>query len=599
MNVDKVSFYPFILDILTDISESRFVAIDLELSGVPTKQIRHQAGKPSLQDRYAETKEAAERYQILQIGVTCVKQDVENDKYVLRPYNFDLSPIIEERGLDVERIFSFQSGACEFLLKAGFDMARPYTHGVPYLSRDESREARQKHAKRQDKSAMADIQIKPTEVESLAFLERVRTQINDWLAKRAKNSAGDSVEIMAAGAENVAEDQPVPELSRFERRLVHQLVRAEYPDFVTVSRHTYIQIVPFDKAREERIAAQRRRELEERINRQKGFRWIVEALLGSDLSKLDLREVAKSPVTGDAVFADMDEYRAQFNRACGLLRDNPRVLVGHNCFLDLVYVYRTFIGELPPTVVEFQQKLHALWPTIVDTKYMSTHNCGDINPVSSLEQIATQLSDQAEPKLELDEHHRAYEKEERFHEAGYDSFLTAQIAVRLSSKLEKAGAYIDADSQKTSGITNGMNGMNLTNDDDSALRKPAIDAKSDGNTLNPTADGFTPSVVGAKWKRVGDPTVAGTQGVNDPFQYNPHDLRHYHEDPTLEQGFAGGMPLRGSDFWRVYGNKLRVFGTEEGVCVLDSGDAQEMGSSDEDGDGMLGEGQGGVEIECP
>ncbi|KAI7343061.1 CAF1-domain-containing protein, partial [Hortaea werneckii] len=413
MNVDKVSFYPFILDILTDISESRFVAIDLELSGVPTKQIRHQAGKPSLQDRYAETKEAAERYQILQIGVTCVKQDVENGKYVLRPYNFDLSPIIQERGLDVERIFSFQSGACEFLLKAGFDMARPYTHGVPYLSRDESREARQKHAKRQDKSAMADIQIKPTEVESLAFLERVRTQINDWLAKRAKNSAGDSVEIIAAGAENVAEDQPVPELSRFERRLVHQLVRAEYPDFVTISRHTYIQIVPFDKAREERIAVQRRRELEERINRQKGFRWIVEALLGSDLSKIDLREVAKSPVTGDAVFADMDEYRAQFNRACGLLRGNPRVLVGHNCFLDLVYVYRTFIGELPPTVVEFQQKLHALWPTIVDTKYMSTHNCGDINPVSSLEQIATQLSDQAEPKLELDEHHRAYEKEER------------------------------------------------------------------------------------------------------------------------------------------------------------------------------------------
>ncbi|KAI7505337.1 CAF1-domain-containing protein [Hortaea werneckii] len=596
MNVDKVSLYPFILDILTDISESRFVAIDLELSGVPTKQIRHQAGKPSLQERYAETKEAAERYQILQIGVTCVQQDAENGKYVLRPYNFDLSPIIEERGLDVERIFSFQSGACEFLLKAGFDMARPYTHGVPYLSRDESREARQKHAKRQDKSAMADIQIKPTEVESLAFLERVRTQINDWISKRARNSAGDSVEILAAGAETVAEDQPVPELSRFERRLIHQLVRAEYPDFVTVSRHTCIQIVPFDKAREERIAAQRRRELEERINRQKGFRWIIEALLGSDLSRLDLREVAKSPVTGEAVFADMDEYRAQFNRACGLLRGNPRVLVGHNCFLDLVYVYRTFIGELPPTVVEFQQKLHALWPTIVDTKYMSTHNCGDINPVSSLEQIATQLGDQVEPKLELDKHHRAYEKEERFHEAGYDSYLTAQIAVRLSSKLEKAGAYIDADSQKTSGITNGLNGLKLTNNE-SASWKTAGDANT--NALNPTADGFTPSVVGAKWKRVGDPTVAGTQGANDPFQYRPHDLRHHQEDPTLEQSFPGGMPLRGSDFWRVYGNKLRVFGTEEGVCVLDSGDARETGSSDEDGDGMVGEGQGGVEIECP
>lgn len=28
------------------------------------------------------------------------------------------------------------------------------------------------------------------------------------------------------------------------------------------------------------------------------------------------------------------------------------------------------------------------------------------------------------------------------------------------------------------------------------------------------------------------------------------------------------MPPFGSDFWAVYGNKLRVYGTEEGVCKL-------------------------------
>ena len=30
------------------------------------------------------------------------------------------------------------------------------------------------------------------------------------------------------------------------------------------------------------------------------------------------------------------------------------------------------------------------------------------------------------------------------------------------------------------------------------------------------------------------------------------------------------MPRFDSDFWKVYGNKLRVFGTQEGVCILDS-----------------------------
>ena len=146
MEVDKLSFYPLLIDILTDISEAHFVAIDLELSGVPSKQSGSGdgSGKPTLQQRYLETKEAAERYQILQFGLTCVKQDVENGKYVLKPYNFDLNPLIDQRGLDIERIFSFQSGAVEFLLKVGFSMSKPFHAGVPYLSRKEAKEAREK-----------------------------------------------------------------------------------------------------------------------------------------------------------------------------------------------------------------------------------------------------------------------------------------------------------------------------------------------------------------------------------------------------------------------------------------------------------------------
>ena len=57
MEVDKVSFYPLLLDLLTDISEAHFVSFDLELSGVPTKKVKNGSGRPSLQERYVETKE--------------------------------------------------------------------------------------------------------------------------------------------------------------------------------------------------------------------------------------------------------------------------------------------------------------------------------------------------------------------------------------------------------------------------------------------------------------------------------------------------------------------------------------------------------------
>ena len=638
MEVTKTSFYPLLLDILTDISESHFVALDLELSGVPSKGLRHgdARGRPSLQQRYVETKEAAERYQILQIGLTCVTENVENGKYVCKPYNFELSPVVDTSGLDVERIFSYQSGAAEFLLRVGFDMAKPFTIGVPYLSRAETKEARAKFAKRQDKNAIADMQIKPTDTEALALLDRVRNEISTWLTGPASASQ-DYINIgpTSASGEIITDAGPPGELSRFEKRLVHQLVRAEYPELITISKRGFIQIVRFDKEREDRIAADRKAESDAKIAQQKGFRWIIEALLGSNISGLDLKLCASDAVTGEAIFADLQEYNAQFNRAQALMRGCPRVLVGHNCFLDLVYVYRTFIGELPETVVEFQTKLHKLWPTIIDTKYMATHNCGDINPMSSLEQIAKQLEEyqlaQGKQLDTLDELHTKYKDVEVFHEAGFDSFLTAQVAVRLSSKLEKEDAYVEvlddkavsddekagqggvqlgqpdatgvgqvvektkglisaamnmlspngADSESANRHTNGTANLSTNDNHDQApvnlMDEDTGSTASSPSKLSAQANSFVPSAVGGKWKRRGDPTVPAINSSNDPFEYKPGDLKHRHKITELEtKGIEGGMPRFGTDFWRVYGNKLRVFGTEEGVCVLKGGETDEM-----------------------
>lgn len=592
MEVDKFSFYPLLPDILTDISEAHFVAIDLELSGVPSKQIGGGGGtgKPTLQQRYLETKEAAERYQILQIGLTCVKQDLEGGKYVLKPYNFDLNPLIEQRGLDIERIFSFQSGAVEFLLGVGFDMSRPFHAGVPYLSRKESKEARDKHAKRMDKSTIADIQVKPTETESLQFLQRVRDEIQAWLAS-ADPETGGYLNI-AGGAQIIGPDgdlHPPPDLTRFEKRLVHQLVRAEFPTLVTLSKRGFIQIIRYDMEREDRILADRRKELEERISRQKGFRWVVEALHGGDISRIDLRECAKNSATGEPLAFHVDEFRPQYHRAQSLLRNNPKRIVGHNCFLDLVYIYRTFVGKLPDTVEEFQRKLHKLWPNVVDTKYMSTHNCGDINPVSSLEQIADQLSQQEKPVIELDPAHQKYKDAEALHEAGYDSYLTAQIAIRLSAKLEQEDEYHSLNEPNgpdaVESVTDATNGLKLT---ETALVQHTYHAEL-GTSPPEDANGFIPSIEGAQWKRKGDPTLAPAS-PDDPFAYNPKDLKHRFRYSDADKTVPGGMPRFSSDFWRTYGNKLRVFGTQEAVCVLDE-NAVEF---DEEESGEVG--QGGVEV---
>ncbi|KAI4766933.1 CAF1-domain-containing protein [Aureobasidium sp. EXF-3400] len=442
MDIDKHSFPSRLLDVLEAIAEAHFVSFDLELSGVPVKgQAKEKPGKPSLQERYLETKKAAEQYQILQIGLTCVKDDVLQSAYVCKPFNFNLSPVIEER-LDVDRTFSFHSGAAEFLLGVGFKFDLPFTSGVPYLSRDEAQLAEERAAARNDKSSFTDIEIKPEDVQALEFLKRVRSEVDGWL-----KTGQPSAHSVVIGPVDTNQDSN-PELNRFERRLVHQIIRAEYPNLVTIPNKGLVRVSRLDPEREEYIKVQRKREVQDRIIRQTGFRWIVEALCGNAPDSIDVRSFAQTP-GGVPGFVDLDMLKSRFNRAKHMIRNKKTALFGHNLFLDLIYFYRTFIGALPDTVEEFSNLIHELFPIIVDTKYMATHNCGDINPQSSLEQLAEKLAEQQNPSVTTHEHYNKYTDTTAFHEAGYDSMLTAEVAVRLSAKLELAGSHGNDEPQNT------------------------------------------------------------------------------------------------------------------------------------------------------
>ena len=78
MDVNSNDFQRLAPSILDAVANAHFVTLDLELSGIPgqqpnrTKVGEGSSGKPTLQQRYAELKIAAETYQVLQLGITCV-----------------------------------------------------------------------------------------------------------------------------------------------------------------------------------------------------------------------------------------------------------------------------------------------------------------------------------------------------------------------------------------------------------------------------------------------------------------------------------------------------------------------------------------------
>jgi len=90
MDVDASHFRKQLLPILKHIANASYVSFDLERSGISTRikptvnRPLDQPGKPSLQSMYEEMKGAAEKFQVLQFGITCVEEDRERGRQIIR-----------------------------------------------------------------------------------------------------------------------------------------------------------------------------------------------------------------------------------------------------------------------------------------------------------------------------------------------------------------------------------------------------------------------------------------------------------------------------------------------------------------------------------
>lgn len=179
-------------------------------------------------------------------------------------------------------------------------------------------------------------------------------------------------------------------LNNYQKRLVHQLVQVEYPGFVTISRPGYIQVVAYNKEREDAVHTSRMTTFEDRLKRKIGLRWLVEAITGGDLTAIESWNLQSGAKTAKPLFPGL------FTR----LKANRTVLVGHNLFIDLVYFYACFIGRLPDRVETFQDAMHRFFPTVIDTKYLATHE-NDNSPMSrsSLEELDEALSEHPAPMI--------------------------------------------------------------------------------------------------------------------------------------------------------------------------------------------------------
>ena len=281
----------------------------------------------------------------------------------------------------------------------------------------------------ESRSKMADMELK---AEDNALISHIRTAVSNWQAQ----SKGQAAEFLNIPVE--VSDFPQT-LNRYQVRLVHQIVRNEYANLKTQGMGHFVQITnptAEQQTSSKQFATQQR---ENDIARAIGFRWVIEAMTGGNISGIPNDWL----VSGLAGVDVKDKSPQAF--VTGLqekLRARRRVVVGHNCFTDLVYLYKCFIGTLPRGVEDFQDEIRILFPGVIDTKHIATAGSKKWGN-TSLEEVEIDMRSEAVPLIEVPAEYARYQYASSYHEAGYDSLLTARIAIKLSAKMEREKIYLE------------------------------------------------------------------------------------------------------------------------------------------------------------
>ncbi|KAK2045642.1 hypothetical protein LZ31DRAFT_630495 [Colletotrichum somersetense] len=151
-----VNFWQKLPRVLLSITNSQFVAIILEMTGITDKVSVERCENPNRQQVYEAAKKIASTFNVFDLGITCIMPQPDGS-YDFEFYSFPVSPYLhadardEEMFVrDVDRRLCVAYDTLNFLRKKGVRMERIYENCVPYLNRKDVRMDTQRMEKRME-----------------------------------------------------------------------------------------------------------------------------------------------------------------------------------------------------------------------------------------------------------------------------------------------------------------------------------------------------------------------------------------------------------------------------------------------------------------
>ena len=404
MELTRDNYYENESKILKDIESSEFIAFDLEFSGlIPSKFKIYDTPE----ENFLKTKMMAENYRIILLGITpFIKKDTNSKEYIAKPYNIYVFP---SEKISNNR-FDFFLDSIIFNREYGCDFNKWINKGVSYLNNE--------HLKKLTERLMSgninkyDPKIPSTFKNIVLYKEQDKIRYKNFLEKFDKfyNS-----EEKIFKHEKIVRHLLIYFLNQLDDDKRKKIFIEFKDETIEEETKSYIFIHKLNSYEEKKQRIkQENNELYATIEREKGTKKIIDTILSS-----------KKPV------------------------------IGHNCFIDLLYIMSHFMDEIPNKYNIFKSKLkNDFKGGIYDTKYLynaSKFNFAENNNDKSninLERLYTNLFKENEkleknqkilisiPKNEnfvdyLDEE----KKQVKFHQADYDAFTTGCAYIYMKNML--------------------------------------------------------------------------------------------------------------------------------------------------------------------
>ncbi|XP_075231184.1 poly(A)-specific ribonuclease PARN-like isoform X2 [Lycorma delicatula] len=384
MEVTRANFRDLLPEITDVVNNSSFLCIDGEFTGLNSGEDVTAFDTP--EQYYHKLCDGAMSFLFFQFGLAAFQYDAKEDKYSHKAYNFYLFPRPYNRNARDCR-FLCQSSCVDFLASQGFDFNKVFREGIPYLSIPDEQDVRFQLEQKRKRIDSPDLIRVPDDLKSV--IENACQQVQQFLETDKKEQ-----EII------------LERTNGFIRRLVCQEIKQRFsPDEVTIEIRNYVLVVRHIQGAEERLKEQEnKREKEE---------------------------------------ADIEDA-VGFTHIIRLLSKCNKLIIGHNLLLDLLHIVRQFYMPLPDDYSEFKLMLHNLFPKLLDTKFMcSAPPFKDILTTTVLSNLLKSLK---EPPFNIPvvgyEEGKGYKSIDlKYHEAGFDAYMTGLVYLTLGNFLKKTRLF--------------------------------------------------------------------------------------------------------------------------------------------------------------